>query len=126
MCRLGMTIPVASALEAESFENTADFFTHGLVDEGEDENKFVNHSLPFPWRLHEILDAAGKEEFTNIVSWLPDGQSFKVYKVENFVRDIMPNYFRQTKYKSFQRQRKFISIPTPLLTLPGNKFLTHS
>jgi hypothetical protein len=72
-----------------------------------DEDKFVNHSVPFPWKLHEMLEAADTDAFLNVVSWLPDRQSFKVHQVEAFVQDVMPKFFRQTKYKSFQRQCKF-------------------
>jgi hypothetical protein len=32
----------------------------------------------FPWKLHEMLELAEKEDFENIVSWLPSGRSFKV------------------------------------------------
>lgn len=78
--------------------------SHSDVDEDGDDGNLVNQSVPFPWKLHEMLDIAEKENFTNIVSWLPDHKSFKVYQTETFVRDIMPKYFRQTKYKSFQRQ----------------------
>jgi hypothetical protein len=45
--------------------------------------------------------AEGKE---NVVSWLPDGNAFKVHNVPEFVSNILPSYFKQTKYKSFQRQ----------------------
>jgi hypothetical protein len=61
-------------------------------------------SLQFPWKLHEMLDDAEIEGFTYIVSWLPDYNSFKVHDQEAFTSLIMARYFRQTKYKSFQRQ----------------------
>jgi hypothetical protein len=62
-------------------------------------------SFQFPWRLHEMLDnEAGIEGFSSIVSWLPDGNSFKVHDQKAFVSQIMPLYFKQTQYKSFLRQ----------------------
>jgi hypothetical protein len=57
----------------------------------------------FPWRLHIVLDAAEREGFSDIVSWIDDS-SFKVHDAERFVDEIMPRFFQQTKYKSFQRQ----------------------
>ena len=61
----------------------------------------------FPWKLHEMLELAEEEGFGGIVSWLPDGKSFKVYNPNIFVQKIMPNFFQQSKYKSFQRQCKY-------------------
>jgi hypothetical protein len=61
-------------------------------------------SLQFPWKLHAMLHDAEIEGFTSIVSWLPDCNSFKVHDQEAFTSQIMARYFRQTKYKSFQRQ----------------------
>jgi hypothetical protein len=58
----------------------------------------------FPWKLHQMLEDAEIEGTTSIVSWLSDNKSFKVHKQEEFVGQIMPRYFDQTKYKSFQRQ----------------------
>ncbi|OEU08623.1 hypothetical protein FRACYDRAFT_196221, partial [Fragilariopsis cylindrus CCMP1102] len=51
-----------------------------------------------------MLELADQEGFDNIVSWLPDGRSFKVHDPSEFVEQIMPNFFLQSKYKSFQRQ----------------------
>jgi hypothetical protein len=61
-------------------------------------------SLQFPWKLHEMLNDAEIEGFTSIVSWLPDYNSFKVHDQKAFTSQIMARYFRQTRYKSFQRQ----------------------
>jgi hypothetical protein len=58
----------------------------------------------FPWKLHEMLEAADVNGFSIVVSWLPDRRSFKVHDRETCVSLIMQRYFDQTKYKSFQRQ----------------------
>ncbi len=54
-----------------------------------------------------MLELAEKEGFEKIVSWLQDEKSFKVYDPSAFVKEIMPNFFQQSKYKSFQRQCKY-------------------
>jgi len=61
-------------------------------------------SIPFPWKLHRILDDADAKGFNDVVSWVPSQNGFKVYKTKTFDEDIMPKYFDKTKYKSFQRQ----------------------
>jgi hypothetical protein len=64
-----------------------------------------NNCIPFPWKLHEMLSCAKTEDFESVVSWLPDGNSFKVHDQDEFVSNILPAYLEnQTKYKSFQRQ----------------------
>jgi hypothetical protein len=68
------------------------------------QNRNESTSLQFPWKLHEMLKDAEIEGFTSIVSWLPDYNSFKVHDQKAFTSQIMARYFRQTKYKSFQRQ----------------------
>jgi hypothetical protein len=60
--------------------------------------------IPFPWKLHEMLDAAEKECFDSIVSWLPNEDAFKVHAPNRFVTQVMSLYFNQTQFKSFQRQ----------------------
>jgi hypothetical protein len=59
---------------------------------------------PFPLRLHTMLDAVETEHMTDIVCWQPHGRAFVVHDPKRFVRQIMPRFFRQHKYSSFQRQ----------------------
>ena len=47
------------------------------------------------------MESEGK---TDIVTWLPHGRAFIVIDVDRFVDELMPLYFNQTKYSSFQRQ----------------------
>ena len=51
----------------------------------------------------------------SVVSWLPDGKAFKVHDPKVFVERILPTYFNQSKYKSFQRQRKYSSSTTKVV-----------
>jgi hypothetical protein len=51
--------------------------------------------------LEDMATTVGHE---SIVSWQPHGEAFRVHMPEVFARNVMPRYFNQTKYKSFQRQ----------------------
>ena len=51
-----------------------------------------------------MLEDVALNGHENIVSWQPHGKAFRVHKPHEFAKTIMPCYFHQTKYKSFQRQ----------------------
>lgn len=51
----------------------------------------------------------------SVVCWQPHGRAFMVHKPKEFVQQVMPHFFNQTKYASFQRQ----------LNLYGFSRLTH-
>jgi hypothetical protein len=55
-------------------------------------------------QVFRILEDAQLYNFEHIVSWLPDGTSFKVHKIQDFETKILPRYLEQTKVRSFQRQ----------------------
>jgi hypothetical protein len=58
----------------------------------------------FPAVLHSMLDEVEEKGYSHIVSWQPHGRCFVVHNREEFVRLIMPVYFRMSKFASFQRQ----------------------
>lgn len=60
--------------------------------------------VSFPLKLQRILDLLESEGSTDIVSWLGHGRAFLVHDPNRFVSEIMPVYFNQSKYSSFQRQ----------------------
>lgn len=64
------------------------------------------HALePFPEKVHRLLtDAEHDDALAAIVSFLPHGRAFRVHQVDQFVTDILPQYFHQTKWSSFTRQ----------------------
>jgi hypothetical protein len=49
----------------------------------------------------EILD---DEEQNDIVSWLPHGQGFMIYKKKAFEVNVMSRFFKQSKFTSFTRK----------------------
>jgi hypothetical protein len=68
-------------------------------------SEVTNSGIPaFPWRLHDMLNAAEVQSYQHMVSWQNGGKAFKVHDPKVFVQSIMPKYFNQTQYKSFQRQ----------------------
>lgn len=62
-----------------------------------------NASVPmsFPQKLMKILD---DENNADIVSWLPHGKAFLIFKKKRFEIEIMPTYFKQSKFTSFTRK----------------------
>lgn len=58
-------------------------------------------SNPFPYKLYKILES---REFDDIISWQPNGRSFILHDTQGFVDSVMPKYFKQSKFRSFQRQ----------------------
>jgi hypothetical protein len=86
----------------------------------------INQCIPFPWKLHEMLETAEKEGFDSIVSWLPDTPgSFRVHEPDYFFSAVMPRYFKQTKYKSFQRQLNIYGFER-ILFGPGRGGYQHT
>ena len=65
----------------------------------------VRPSLRWPsYPPSDMLEKVEKAGDAHIVSWLPHGTSFRVHKPNLFIKDIVPVYFKQKQYKSFQRQ----------------------
>jgi hypothetical protein len=63
--------------------------------------------LPFTWKLFEMLEDVHRQGRSDVVSWVDGGRAFKVHDLRVFVDEIIPIYFKQSKYKSFQRQLYF-------------------
>jgi len=67
-------------------------------------NTFMFSKFAFPFKLHRLLEDAEKNGHASIISWTPSGRAFKIHKPKEFAALVMPRYFDQTKYRSFQRQ----------------------
>lgn len=64
----------------------------------------------FPKKLYEMLADVEKRGLEHIVSWAPHGRCFLVHKKKQFVAQILPTYFSQSKIASFQRQLNLYSF----------------
>lgn len=49
-------------------------------------------SVPFPVKLHEVLDQVEADGFAHIISWQGHGRCFMIHKPKEFVDYIMPRY----------------------------------
>lgn len=62
-------------------------------------------SETFPLKLHRMLTKIEETEGNeHIVSWQPHGRCFHVHEINEFVQTVMPRFFSQNKFPSFQRQ----------------------
>jgi len=87
---------------------------HDIIDQSHEETSVDDHkkrsgprggvNVPFPTKLHVMLSKVEAEGLTDIVSWQPHGRCFVIHKPREFVDQVMPEYFRQSKLTSFQRQ----------------------
>lgn len=50
------------------------------------------------------MEILGDKANENVITWLPHGKAFIVYQKEKFANDILPRYFKETKYTSFTRK----------------------
>ncbi|GAX13371.1 hypothetical protein FisN_8Lu414 [Fistulifera solaris] len=58
----------------------------------------------FPAKLHYLLGEMEKDGQNDIMSWQSDGLSFVVHDKARLEEHILPQWYRQSHYSSFQRQ----------------------
>lgn len=59
--------------------------------------------VPFPLKLHKLLNDAESKGFQSVISWAPGGKAFRIHDA-TLMPQVLSAYFNQTKYKSFLRQ----------------------
>eukprot|EP00804_Cyclotella_cryptica_P016511 CCRYP_004728-RA/>CCRYP_004728-RA protein AED:0.05 eAED:0.05 QI:182/1/1/1/1/1/2/309/697 len=55
----------------------------------------------FPGKLIQVLNRGDLDE---VIGWMPHGRAFKVKDTDACTTDVLPRFFKQTKYASFIRQ----------------------
>jgi len=64
----------------------------------------LKYHPPFPCCLHAVLKSVDLSAQDDVISWCCHGRAFIVHNPGEFSQRIMPFFFRQTKFSSFQRQ----------------------
>jgi hypothetical protein len=55
----------------------------------------------FPQKLMTVLD---NDQMSDIVTWLPHGKGFIILQKKRFASEVMPLYFKHSKFTSFTRK----------------------
>ena len=58
-------------------------------------------NLPFLAKLHAILS---HRDIARIVSWMPHGRAWRIHKVLEFEKEVLPSFFHNCQISSFMRQ----------------------
>jgi hypothetical protein len=64
----------------------------------------------FPAKLYRLLNNVERQGSTHIVSFTLDGRAFKIHDPDAFMKDVAPDFFRQSHITSFVRQLNFYSF----------------
>lgn len=72
------------------------------------EEEISNFKLPFPEKLYNILEDSENGIHTDVISWLPESNGFKIHKPKKFCDFVMTKYFLHAKFSSFTRQCKYL------------------
>jgi hypothetical protein len=59
---------------------------------------------PFPEKLHRLLVEVEHAGRADVISFVANGRAFAIHKADNFFKEIVPLYFRQSRLSSFKRQ----------------------
>ena len=59
--------------------------------------------VQFPGKLHDMMVFVEREGLESIISWVRNGSALMVHNPDKLV-ELLPLFFSQTKYRSFQRQ----------------------
>ncbi|KAL3903340.1 MAG: hypothetical protein SGILL_010482 [Bacillariaceae sp.] len=89
---------------------TMDIACRSMCSSLSKEADLPSSKLPFTWKLYEMLENVTENGQDHIVSWVDGGRAFRVHNLDDFTNKVIPIYFKQSKYKSFQRQLYFYNF----------------
>ena len=116
--------PLASASSATRLDTFAAGYavnsTKGGNQKTSTEIDYQGKVKAFPFKLHTVLEEAKMCGFEDIASWIQDGKAFKIHNRDRFTKEVLPLYFSQSHYKSFQ-----VGLPDVVVDKERNKEAAH-
>jgi HSF-type DNA-binding len=62
-------------------------------------------TLSYSLSLLQLMEILDNKAYSDIISWLPHGRGFIIFRKKSFEQTILPKYFnKQSKYSSFTRK----------------------
>lgn len=111
--------PHANGFKQDNSVEQADavcFSNDNVVSNIQDATSGEGRNADFPVLLHEIVSNPDTDD---CVHWLPCGTHFFISDKRKFAREILPQYYKNTKFPSFIRRLKrwgFVRVPSgPLM-----------
>ncbi len=70
----------------------------------------------FPRRLYTMLESESScPSDPPLIQWSHSGQAFRIVDIEQFSTDVLPKYFRTSKFSSFQRNLNLVSFSSSVI-----------
>lgn len=94
-----------------------------LTGKPSSERSRYDKAFKFPVKLFYVLECG---EYEHVLSWLPDGRAFRVFKPDEFASKVLPGIFRQAKFSSFHRKLNrwnFVKVPGQQGTYSHPRFI---
>ncbi len=96
------TVNQTSANEATDTAMTVAGVKGSATDSDEGAKKRMDiFESTFPHKLYHILQSP---DFKDTITWMPNGQSWRMIDRKEFSLQVLPLFFRHRKYSSFKRQ----------------------
>ena len=61
----------------------------------------TEQQMTFPYKLFQMLEYACDSEFSSACYWAEDGSAFVIRNKTVMMKELVPKFFNQTKYRSF-------------------------
>lgn len=83
-------------------------------DDGLSNGNTALQNLPFTKKLFDMLSDCDNRE---MIAWSKDGLAFEVIDPKGLERDVLPKYFRHSRFQSLVRQLNFYNFKVSLISL---------
>ena len=74
-----------------------------MIATSKDHKSLHTENRNFPFKLYHMLEFASVSGYSSVFSWTPDGHAFAIHNDDEFLNNILPIFFKQTKLRSFVR-----------------------